>query len=135
MSVYDDVSGLDPEWIGVKSLIAVERKTTYIDTKRKLKKTRQELSYYISSLSATRPASEFSTGIRGHWGIESMHYIKDTTFKEDSSKVRRGFGPKNLSLVRSMVINILRKSEEDSIVGGIRKIAHNIPVLAELVLE
>jgi hypothetical protein len=31
--------------------------------------------------------------IRGHWAIEALHHIRDTTYGEDSSQVRTGNGP------------------------------------------
>jgi len=30
---------------------------------------------------------------RGHWSIESVHYIIDWNYDEDRSQIRTGFGP------------------------------------------
>jgi hypothetical protein len=31
--------------------------------------------------------------LRGHWGIEAPHHVRDVTFAEDTSQVRTGAGP------------------------------------------
>lgn len=98
-------------------------------------KKKQEVRYYISSLSPDLPASEFGAGIRGHWQIESMHYIKDVTFGEDASKLRKGHMPGNMSIIRSMLINIFRHHGSHSIAQGIRRVGHNITKMARILLE
>jgi predicted transposase YbfD/YdcC len=32
--------------------------------------------------------------IRGHWGIEALHHLRDTTFAEDASQTRTGTAPR-----------------------------------------
>ena len=34
------------------------------------------------------PAKEYNKGIRAHWAVEAMHYVKDVTFGEDASLIR-----------------------------------------------
>jgi hypothetical protein len=43
---------------------------------------------------------------RGHWGIESVHYVRDVTFGEDACTVRTGHGPENLGALRNLVIGL-----------------------------
>ena len=31
---------------------------------------------------------EYNIGIRAHWAVESMHYVKDVTYGEDVSFIR-----------------------------------------------
>jgi hypothetical protein len=45
---------------------------------------------------------------RGHWAIESVHYLIDWNFDEDRSRVRTGFGPENLTRLRRFAIGILK---------------------------
>ena len=126
VEVFHDVSGIDPEWIGIKSLIKVERYGT-----RKGKKY-HEIVCYISSLICT--AKEFAVGIRGHWGIENcLHWVKDVVFKEDSSTIRLGNAPANLSLIRSIALNILRRNGYTSMTIAQRFISHDIDKLLRLV--
>jgi hypothetical protein len=70
VEVFNNLIGISPEWVGLKSLIKVER----IGTRGG--KTYHQVAYYISSLVAS--AAHFAKGIRGHWGIEnSLHWVKD----------------------------------------------------------
>ena len=38
--------------------------------------------------------------LRGHWAIEALHHIRDTTFAEDGSQVRTGAGPHVIATLR-----------------------------------
>lgn len=93
-------------------------------------KTSKEVVYYISNLKAK--ASEFNKGIRSHWLIESMHWIKDVVFKEDNSLMRKGNAPQNLSILRDFVINILRLNGLNDITHSIRIIRDDIKLLIDL---
>ena len=43
---------------------------------------------------------------RGHWSIESTHYVRDVTFGEDASTARTGHAPQNLATLRNLVIGL-----------------------------
>ncbi|MBN6742815.1 ISAs1 family transposase [Acidithiobacillus sp. MC6.1] len=49
---------------------------------------------------------------RGHWAIESVHYLIDWNFDEDRSRVRTGFGPENLTRLRRFAIGILKSFQK-----------------------
>jgi predicted transposase YbfD/YdcC len=51
--------------------------------------------YAVTSLTAAqaRPA-RLADWVRGHWGIEALHHIRDVTFAEDVSQVRTGTAPR-----------------------------------------
>ena len=51
---------------------------------------------------------------RGHWAIESVHYLIDWNFNEDRSRVRTGFGPENLTRLRRFAIGILKSFQKPS---------------------
>lgn len=109
VEVFDDLNGIDPSWLGIKSLIRVERTGT------RGGKRYHEIVCYISSL--MNMAQEFAQGIRGHWSIENrLHWggsavggfpdlrrlpFKDVIFQEDNSKIRMGNAPANLSVMRA----------------------------------
>lgn len=47
--------------------------------------------------------------VRGHWQVDNgLHYVRDTTFKEDASHARTGTPPAALAAVRNTVIAALR---------------------------
>ncbi len=125
VSVFDDLSGISNQWTGLKTLIKVER-TGYRGKQPYLK-----VAYFISSLVA--PAPVFAQGIRGHWGIENrLHWSKDVVLGEDTSSIRGGNAPGNMSIIRSIVINLLRGNGFASITIAQRLISNNIPKLLAL---
>jgi predicted transposase YbfD/YdcC len=88
-------------WPQINSLIKVER-TGY----RGAKMYKQTM-YYISSLSAE--ASFFADKIRGHWRIENqLHWVKDVIFDEDNWPIRQFQPATNLSVLRTICLNLFR---------------------------
>ncbi len=118
--MYYPPINIDKDWIGIKSVIKVERKREY------KKKKEKEVSYYISSISAAEKPSKFYKIIRGHWEIEnSLHYIKDKTLREDACKVTSN-GAKNLSIVRNIILITFRKKGFSNMAQAIRLMANNV---------
>ena len=114
-------------WTGLQCFVQVQRSV------RHKNKTTEDTAYFISSLPAATPAAVFGAGIRGHWGVEAMHYTKDVTFKEDASKIRTKQAPENTSLIRNVAINLFRGAGYTNIAQAIRLVANDIPVLWRLV--
>lgn len=87
-----------------------------IDTIREYNKGTQlrketETRYYISDLSAS--AQEFTTYVRGHWGIENnLHWALDVVFREDDCRVRKGNAPENLNTLRKLALEILHQTPD-----------------------
>jgi predicted transposase YbfD/YdcC len=53
--------------------------------------------YAVTSVTAAQAHPAFlADWIRGHWGIEALHHIRDVTFAEDASQVRTGNAPRAL---------------------------------------
>lgn len=126
VEVFHELNGIDLSWVGVKSLIRVERTGT------RAGKPYHQIVCYISSLICT--AKEFAYGIRGHWSIEnSLHWVKDVVLKEDDSKIHLGHAPANLSILRAIAINILRRNGHTSITIAQRFLSNDIDKLLALV--
>jgi predicted transposase YbfD/YdcC len=67
-----------------------------------------ETRYYISSAELDHQA--LFTAARNHWGIENnLHWSLDVIFREDASKVRKDHGPRNLAVIRKVILNLLRQ--------------------------
>jgi predicted transposase YbfD/YdcC len=125
--VFKNLDDIDcTQWLGLLSFIQIKRKVVHKG------KTTEETVYFISSLSANIPAEEFLFGIRSHWAIESMHYVKDVVFGEDASKVKKGFAPENMSLVRNFVLNLFRKHGINEIKATTERCANNVVFMKEL---
>jgi predicted transposase YbfD/YdcC len=102
----DELKVRHPDWINLRSIAAVtskriDRKTGHIALETRL---------YITSL-APDPAAILAA-TRAHWGIENnLHWQLDITFNEDQCRTRKDFSPLNLSIVRHMVFNILKRDD------------------------
>ena len=65
--------------------------------------------YYVSSARLTPEG--FARAVRAHWAIEnSLHWVLDMTFDEDRARNRRDNGPENLTILRKLTLNMLRKA-------------------------
>lgn len=89
------------EWEGLRSIVCVKT------TRTKGDKISTETRYYISSHQAN--AERLASATRAHWAVENnLHWHLDVTFGEDGSRVRKGHGPENLSVLRRATLNILK---------------------------
>ena len=61
---------------------------------------------------------------RGHWTIESVHYLIDWNYDEDRSRVRTGFGPENITRLRRFAVGILKSFQKpaQSVAALMRKL-------------
>ena len=66
-----------------------------------------EWRYYINSSEMT--VADLALNARAHWGIENrLHWVLDVTFGEDASQIRKDHAPQNFSLLKKIVLNMLR---------------------------
>lgn len=80
-----------------------------IDSLRQIKgkASKLEQRYYISS--RFMAPTEIALAIRSHWAIENqLHWVLDVTMCEDASTIRKANAPENLSLLKKIILNILR---------------------------
>lgn len=76
--------------------------------------------YYVSSAKLT--AEAFAKAARAHWSIEnSLHWVLDMEFDEDRARNRKDNGPENLSILRKLTLNMLRKARPKLPVSRKRK--------------
>jgi len=85
------------------------------------KKWSTETSYAVTSLAAHQATPAQVAGwIRGHWGIEALHHIRDVTFGEDASQIRTGTGPQVMAALRNLGTAILKPGGYPSIAAACR---------------
>jgi predicted transposase YbfD/YdcC len=53
-------------------------------------------------------AAALARYVREQWSIESLHWIRDTLYQEDKSKVRTRSGPRVMATLRNLAIGALR---------------------------
>jgi len=91
------------EWAGLTSLAKVQRTRFMPDGT-----SSEENAYYLCSIAAD--AELFARCARAHWGVEnSLHWVLDVTFNEDACQVKEKQAAENLSLLRKMALNLLKK--------------------------
>jgi predicted transposase YbfD/YdcC len=90
-----------------------------------------EVRYYM--LSRYLSGKRFSEAVRGHWGIESMHWVLDVTFREDDSRTRERTLANNLSWLRRFAVTLLKRHPvKDSIRGKMIRCMLNTDFLTEV---
>jgi len=104
----------DATWkLLIAAVIVVNRTRTIYDTKTKQWNTSKETSYYVCN-EKQYTAIQFNDAIRNHWAIENRnHYVRDTAFKEDYSKIRKKAGL--MARLRSFALNIMRANDVTNI--------------------
>jgi predicted transposase YbfD/YdcC len=67
-------------------------------------------------------AKDAANAIRQHWGIENRaHYVRDGTFAEDASRIRKS--PGVFARIRSFAANILRFNHTQNVANTRYRIA------------
>jgi predicted transposase YbfD/YdcC len=83
----------------------------------------KEIVHAITSLDARRAGPAELAGIgRGQWGIESVHWIRDTAYQEDCDTGYTGGGPQALAACRNIAISLLH-------LAGVTQIARTLQAI------
>ena len=84
-------------WPNVNAIVKIE------STRKEDNETSNINRYFITS--SKKNIKYITEGIRSHWGIENLvHRHLDVSFKEDGSRIRKGFGSENASTLRRLVL-------------------------------
>jgi predicted transposase YbfD/YdcC len=114
------------EWPWIKAIGTAVRITTHADGSQ-----RDEVRYYM--LSRFLSGKRFAEAVRGHWAIESMHWVLDVTFREDDSRTRDRTLANNLSWLRRFAVTLLKRHPiKDSIRGKMLRCLMNTQFLDEV---
>jgi predicted transposase YbfD/YdcC len=88
-------------WPGLERVVLIESERTAKGV------TSVERRFYLSAL--TEGAKATLATVRAHWGVEnSLHWVLDVIFAEDSHQVRADHAAANLGVLRRWALNLLR---------------------------
>jgi predicted transposase YbfD/YdcC len=88
-----------PRFSNIKTLVKVHARVEYPD------RCSFETRYFISS--APCDIERLAAGIRGYWGVESIHWLLDVQFKDDLIRYRVGNGAKNTATLRRLAVGLV----------------------------
>ena len=88
------------EWPGLRCIGAIN---THFEYKGKIT---EEWHYYISSKELT--AEDLLHHARMEWGVESMHWLLDVRYREDSFRAQNENLQKNMNMARKLALNLAR---------------------------
>jgi predicted transposase YbfD/YdcC len=87
---------------------------------------REEVDYFITNQTpAQAPPEALLARIRGHWSIESRHWIRDVTFGEDRSRLRCGHAPQIMAALRNLALTLIRRTGTTQIAAQRRCFAYH----------
>jgi predicted transposase YbfD/YdcC len=114
-----------PRFKGIKTILKVLNRSEYAD------KCTFDTRYYICS--ATLDIERLAAASRGHWGVESMHWLLDVEFNDDLSRYRAHHGANNMATIRRFALNLVRANKRKASVKTRRKSASwDFPYLLEI---
>lgn len=78
----------------------------------------ETMIHYVIFSKASMSASQLLQAKRTHWSIEnSLHWVLDVDFGEDSMRMRAGFAAENMNVMRHLALNLLKS--ESSFRGSV----------------
>jgi predicted transposase YbfD/YdcC len=84
----------------------------------------KEIVHAVTSLDENQASAAGLAKIaRGQWGIESVHWIRDTEYAEDSNTGYAGNGPQVMATLRNLAISLLYLS-------GVKEITRTLQAIA-----
>lgn len=100
LECVEHLMGAD-QWVGLK-------RVGLIESERRLPNQAPTITrrYYLVSLDGG--VERFAQATRSHWGIENgLHWCLDVAFHEDDSRIRCGYAPQNMAVIRHIALNLL----------------------------
>ena len=106
---------------GVQQVFCLRRTTVF----KRSGQSRQESVYGMTSLSKEQANPKHLLRLlRQHWHIETKsHWVRDVTFDEDRSQVRKGSIPQVMAALRNLCIGLMRANGHTNIAAACRRYA------------
>jgi predicted transposase YbfD/YdcC len=103
------------DWPGLRSVIILD------SSRETAGKIQTETRLYISSL--TLDAAKAAPLVRGHWGVETMHWVMGMVFRDDECRVRKDHAPANFTTIKHIATNLLARAKGKDSLRLKRKVA------------
>jgi predicted transposase YbfD/YdcC len=116
-----------PRFTDIKTLVKVHSRAEHAD------RCSFDTRYFICS--APLDIERIANATRGHWGVESMHWLLDVEFGDDLSRYRAGHGAKNMAVVRRFALSLVRANKSKGSVKTRRKRASWNPAFLLEILQ
>jgi len=116
-----------PRFTDIKTLVKVHSRVEHAD------RCTFDTRYFICS--APLDIERIAKATRGHWGVESMHWLLDVEFGDDLSRYRAGHGAKNMAVVRRFALSLVRANKSKGSVKTRRKRASWNPAFLLEILQ
>jgi Transposase DDE domain len=132
-----NVSGeyFDKRWNKASFQTMIQVKRTRFEKKRG--KYSEEISYYMSNQKVTTlaQAKVLFKAIKEHWAVETNNYIRDVVLKEDSLKSIKKAVSLTISIVRTLITNMLKILEPKNMVALFEDFAEDFKELEAFFLK
>ena len=126
---------LAPRWqhSGLCQVVRVERTTEQLKTAKRS----QAVAYYVTNQEATTPPAhdDLFAAIRGHWGCEADHWIRDVTLHEDQILVKQSTQAHVLGSLRTLVIGLFRRAGVSNMRAMLDSLADSPALLTQLLCQ
>ena len=123
MSCTYDLPRFFTGFAGVRQVFRLEREVTH----KRSGEVSREIVYGMTSLPRLLAnAGQLLSLVRGRWTIENrVHYVRDVTFGEDASNVRKGNMPHVMAALRGPATAVLRREGYKNMASARRYLAAN----------
>jgi hypothetical protein len=126
---------LDARWqdAGLRTLVCVRRSRRALDGTEPT----TWVSYFLSNADPVdeSAACVLFDAIRHHWRIETMHHVRDVSLKEDDLRTGVQAVSRLMSSLRTLVINLLRRSKPNNMVARLEGFADNFNSLIQFLTQ
>ncbi|WP_338873446.1 hypothetical protein WBJ53_30565 [Spirosoma sp. SC4-14] len=96
-----------------------------------------ETSYFLSNTQPTnqQEANDLFDAIRHHWRVEVIHYQRDVTLGEDALQTSSQSVNRLMSSLRTLTINLLRRSKPKNMAAQIDNFADRFHTLIQFMTK
>ena len=117
----DNAEALLAAWPGLRRIVAVEAiRAIENPAPGASRRATCQVRYFLTSSAA--PDTRIAEAVRAHWAIENgLHWVLDTDFGEDLSRVRDRNAAANLAVLRRIALNLVRADPSPGSLKGKRK--------------